>query len=224
MNDCDVFVHVWFDKKDNGKFFDSAQPHQDNRVDYQRSDSIEIIKSLCNPVKIIVEPQRDFSDYTKNFVSAPTARQPQLASLFYGISKCIYLKEQYEKEKYFKYDCVVRARLDLYYEQDIKFQFTAKELEYMYCPAKWQDIRMNDCPGLGDYTMIDCFNFSNSNNMKKFAETYKRLPELNAIIFPPFGENYLGYVVRKIHNIEVKTLPLEVEISQRILSPGMWPK
>ena len=215
---ADIFFHTWFNPERVGERFFGAQPSQANKIGKEQPDTKEILLKAYNPLKYIIEPQRDFSR-ARGLRQAPTAVQEHLMSMFYSIWKANELKREYEKAHGFIYDCVVRLRFDLVFDQQICFKDYAEYLdEYLITSKKFQDEREDHRFIHGEYTMTDIFVFSSSENMDKFSGVYPEYEFINSQIYPPFGENTLGYHCKVTHGLKVKTIPVTYEIMHRIIN------
>ena len=216
--DADVFFHTWFDPSKAGQKFDSAQAHQNGNVGAIHPDTVKILMENLKPVSYKIEIPKDseFVESTRNYMSSPNADQAKLMSLFYSLKYANDLKRAHEISNNFVYDIVVRLRMDLHYSAPVNFMDFKNHLDHVITSEKFQLKRMGDVPGLGNYTMDDIFAVSSSSNMDKYSEVFSRMGELNSTISPPYGENYLGYVVRTIHKIPVAVAPVDIEIMHRI--------
>ena len=94
-NDTDVFVHSWSTVLEN-----------------------EIINTY-KPKKHLIEPQIIFDIPT--YVGGDDNRTQSHYSRWCSAKKVIDLKNEYEKENNFKYDCVMLARFDLAWQSDLIF-------------------------------------------------------------------------------------------------------
>lgn len=147
--ETDVFIHCWNDSDER---------------------SSEILK-LYQPKKFKCEKQLIFSDltdqYHRNLVDS---RIPQLtqniASNWYSLNKSDLLRQAYESENNFKYDCVIHSRFDIKIE---KFSELSK---YNFTEFHVLDCHQSSKPQKYKNSFIDYFFFSNSSNMTKFANLY----------------------------------------------------
>ena len=212
-NNADVFYHTWWDESLDGTPFDSAQPHQIGSVGKWDSTNIKILETLNAKNSIIQKPM--------NFIvsglrSSPTANQNSMCSVFYSQWRSGLLKSKYENDNNFKYDVVIRARLDIVYNGVIDINNIGIKSSTLVLANKWQDIRQSLIPGLGDYTMDDNFAIGDSATMDTYLSVYPNMANLNAKIHVPFAENYLGWHCKKDNNIQVETHNFLIEISHRI--------
>lgn len=91
-NDIDVFVHTW------------------------TVDQEDAIRQLYKPIAIKTEKQRMFSkDKRRGY------RKNNHFSRWYSTKQAVELKREYEKQKGFKYDCVMVARFDIAWNVDVVF-------------------------------------------------------------------------------------------------------
>lgn len=207
----DVFLHMWYDPELSGKPFNTAQPHQANSVGKYVPGSDEIILNELNPRGYIFEPQREFP-WARSLKTTDTAVQESLVSMFYSMYQANELKKNYELKNEFKYDVVIRTRLDLYYFHPIIIANYLDIInENLVTSLRFQSSRMDSG------TLTDIFAFSNSRIMDVFASVYPNYLECYNNSWPPFGENILGYWVRTKNSVSVAMVPLEYEILHRVV-------
>lgn len=221
---ADVFIHSWYSKECDNLPFDSAQPQQTNRVGTWKPDSDKIILNSLNPKAFQFEPPNDFSEFN-HLKNISTAVQTKIASIFYGIYKANELKKNYEKENNFKYDVVIRTRIDLLYDNPISLE-KINQLDFsenqIYTPSSYQKQRQDDSYPIssgGEYSsMTDIFLIGSSSVMDKMSDTYLHFEKIHSEIYPnPYGEAYLGYNVRHKHNIKSKIFDYNMQIMHRVI-------
>jgi hypothetical protein len=170
-NDTDVFVHSWSTVLEN-----------------------EIINTY-KPKKHLIEPQIIFDIPT--YVGGDDNRTQSHYSRWCSAKKVIDLKNEYEKENNFKYDCVMLARFDLAWQSDLIFDEydhkyfwtgmwpkkildgrTLHDLEY------WQLRETHSSFGTvwhgyphTDDGLLGTWFFSNSENMNNFSRLFDNLNE-----------------------------------------------
>lgn len=211
--EVDVFCHGWFDPTTVGESFVSAQPAQSGRVGKVHPETEPIIWAILDPTKYILEPSTEFT-FADDLKQAPSAIQRNLANMFYSM----YMADVLRRRSGVDYDMVVRVRYDLWYQNPIILSQYQDDVDagFICTSKKFQDERMN--PNFhGGYTLTDIFAFGNSDVMRKFSDTYLNFAMMNTKIDPPFGENYLGYQTRVLHQIPIKTLELEYDILHRVM-------
>lgn len=182
-NNCDVFIHAWWNEEEVGDRYRLEKTHRS----VVKKNTPEKIRELYNPKRIQLEKQRKFDKdkyikymgkykkrsklYGAGNDDENTINQGRTAawqSMFYSIYKSNELKKQYEKEKNFKYDAVIRCRFDL----RVVFPIIAQKLElnnYIY--AK------DDCTHTS-FCVNDHLAISSSQNMDIYSDTYNHLDEL----------------------------------------------
>jgi len=108
--DVDVFVHSWFDVSDLGKKYEIGGHKAEPSI--IPLDTVDKMFKLYNPVKALLERQRDFP--TEMGGNRPS-HVPAIftVSKLFSMRACQLLKEQYEEEKGFRYDIVGNVRFDL---------------------------------------------------------------------------------------------------------------
>ena len=221
-NITDVFIHTWYDSSCDNQPFDSAQPAQeDGRLGVWKPNTDQILKQELTPKSILCESPNSFDQFS-HLSGLGSAVQTKLASLFYGIWKANELKKEYEEQNNFKYDLVIRTRLDLSYPEPVILSHGLGPNE-LVVPHSFQHHRMNDSYPLttgGDYgSMVDIFAYGNSEIMDKFCSVYPEYEHIHSLITPnPYGECYLGYQVRKKHNISLKLENIDLEILHRVVN------
>ena len=174
-NDTDIFVHSWSTILEN-----------------------EIINTY-NPKKHLIETQIIFD--IPGYVKGDFNRTQSHYSRWYSAKKVIDLKNEYERENNFKYDCVMLARFDLAWQTDLIFEehnqknfwtgkWPKKILDgRMLSDVEYWKIRDTDSnfdtvwwgyPHNGDGLLGSWF-FSNSENMNKFSRLYDNLNEYTKV-------------------------------------------
>jgi len=120
--ECDIFVHTWiYDGYNPGVFGFWCKEYEPDQYDLGLKEDRIIdgdIFKMYHPKKIIVEsPDRKF--FEKKVKKNTGYKEEFFNSLmmYYGIYKSNDLKKQYEQERGFKYDCVLRCRFDTQFEQ-----------------------------------------------------------------------------------------------------------
>jgi hypothetical protein len=217
IENMDVFLHAWFDENTIGQPYDSAQNSQTSKVGVVHPQTRELLLDELKPVDYIIESQKEFP-WTQTFTSLPEANQETMASIFYSVYTANLLKRKYELLNDFKYDLVIRARYDLWYDHSINVLDYLDEAKTKIVTAeKFQGLRNNPSFIHGDYTLTDIFAFSTSKLMDIFCDTYPHMSFINTQINPPYGENYLGFRVRVMSGVQIHCTPLEYEILHRVV-------
>ena len=209
-NNATVFCHYWFGEGE----FRSAQPHQDKKLGSYHPDTQIMLGTKLKAYMVQEDKPKDddFLEMTKDFNSHPTAQQHHLMSLHYSIACANNLVKMAEMHRKKRYDVVVRCRYDLIFEKEVIISEIPTSI---VTAAKYQDVRMDNRLGLGDYTMDDLFAYSNSVYMDIYSSVFQHMQAINKEISPPFGENYLGYLVRKKFMLPVTTKDISVKIYGR---------
>jgi hypothetical protein len=200
-NDCDVFIHTWFDPTSDVTF-DSAQPTQDGNVGTQNKDTLQILSEL-KPVSVKHEKQIDFTDYVSGLSGFQTNRMFQMASMFYSASEAHKLAKHSSRT----YDIIVRTRLDLIYQKPLRL--SVSDLSKMYSAEKWQYVRTED------YSVSDSFMFSSPTNMDVVAEAYDKIRTIHSDVICRTSEHFVGYLLNQ-KGIETTSYPVDVEIAHRL--------
>jgi hypothetical protein len=217
IENMDIFLHAWFDSSMIGKPYDSAQPAQDGKVGIAHEKTEELLLDDLRPVDYIIESQKYF-EWADKLRGLPDANQQKMASIFYSMYTANLIKRHYELANNFKYDLVIRTRYDMCYRHPINvLDFTELAKTHIITSEKFQGMR-NDPNFLhGWYTLTDIFAFSSSENMDVFCDTYPHMEYINSQIYPPYGENYLGYRTRVMGKLPIHCEALDYEILHRVI-------
>jgi hypothetical protein len=222
----DIFVHTWYDSSCDNKPFDSAQPAQADRVGIWKPDSDVILQDTLEPTVLMCEKPNDFPEYAE-LPGPPSAVQSKIASIFYGMWKANELKKAHEEANGFKYDLVIRTRLDLWYRKQVVIKDLLRPEEsldeFVYTPHMYQAHRQGDeyytAEGVRYSSLSDTFAFSNSENMDKFCSVHPDFLKLHGILYPyVYGESYLGYQARHHHQLKIALADIQYELMHRIMN------
>lgn len=165
-NNCDVFIHSWFDESMIGKNYSS-------RWDYKVGENITTNAiNMYNPKLYNFESPIDFSykvdKYDEDRVLGVYPRIIKTShSMFYSIMKCNELKSEYEKNNNFKYDCVIRARFD--YNLTTKIDVSKLDLNNVYV----NNGCMHEKLCVNDHIAI-----SNSVNMDYYSDVFNNIDNI----------------------------------------------
>jgi len=176
VNNVDVFVHSW------------------------STDLEKEIVDAYHPKKYLIEPQKVFN-IPKYIKGKNETRKQTHYSLWYTRQASVQLKNEYEQENNFKYDCVMLARFDLAWQSDLIFE--DYDQQYFWVgkwPKKIKKGRMlkdvdywklsnggknNDkletkwwgYPHNRERGILGMWFFSNGNNIDKFVTLFNCLDE-----------------------------------------------
>lgn len=228
----DIFVHTWYHPDFDEQPFDTAQPAQAHRVGKWKTGSDKILQESLNPTVLLCERPNDFEEHA-DLPGPGSAIQSKIASIFYGMWKANELKREHEEKQGFKYDIVIRTRLDLLYEfpvviSDILFPFQTAEIESklsdtVYTPHMYQVHRQEDeyfdNEGTKYSSLSDTFAFGSSDSMDKFCSVYPNFLTLHKILHPyVYGESYLGYQARHVHKLNIALANIRYELMHRVMN------
>lgn len=211
-NITDIFVHTWYDKNCDGKPFDSAQPNLTNNIGKWLPNTDQFLTETL-PIKdksmILCESPRSFEEFS-HLENRESAIQTRLASMFYSAWACNKLKSNFELEHGFRYDVVIKTRIDIFYHKPVILKDIVDENlnTNVYVPEMYQHMRVNDsypAKSGGTYSSLsDTFAIGSSDNMDRFCSVYENFSTIHGEIFPyVYGEAYLGYVVRGVYDIPI---------------------
>lgn len=115
LNEVDVFIHTWNVDNESKKKYDNPKTKTVNIFDCSVQDYL----NMYSPVRSSVE---DFES-TKYVNNVSPAQKYRI--MYYSIFKSNELKTQYEIEKRFKYDYVIRCRPDLFFVESLTLSHLA---------------------------------------------------------------------------------------------------
>ena len=142
--DCDFFIHTWFDTNFSFRVYD---------------DMINLFK----PKKILIEEQIIFDKEGRKQAPWNTPLQ-NLLSMYYSMFMGNQMKCQYEEEKGFKYDFVIKMRSDLKIHRPIPLEEIQKDKLALY---KWTQ--------LGYTGSSDVFAVGSSKIMDIYSDLYNKV-------------------------------------------------
>ena len=121
-------------------------------------------------------------------------------SQLYNIKLCDDLRTKYESENNFKYDVVIRSRMDVFYFNSFEeSELSQAKNGSILIPEEWDFKIVNDC------AVSDSFAMSNSKNMEIYSSLYEQFDKYfdNGILFHP--ETLFGHhiAVNKLQRIKV---------------------
>ena len=172
-NNCDVFIHSWFDDSMIGENYSSRWNYKVNQN--ITTDAI----NLYNPKLYKFEPPIDFNykvdKYDEERVLGVYPRIIKTShSMFYSIMKCNDLKLKYEQDNNFKYDCVIRARFD--YNLNTKIDVSKLDLNNIYVNngCTHENLCVNDHISISNSDNIDYYSdvFNNIDNIYNKGSRY----------------------------------------------------
>lgn len=167
--DVDIFLHLWFDKKDVGRngFSNTSKIAKKEHYngDIIKNDTVEKLIDLYKPKNILSEPQYDCNHFIKSDynqrgnLTSPFATYSQYLSTH----RCIDLKKQYEKENNVEYDVVIKCRYDI----DM-----VKNLDLGNYKFEQNDMFFHDDVNNKNRTIVnDGLFFGNNDEMSKMLST-----------------------------------------------------
>lgn len=186
--DCDVFVHTW--------------------TDGFSIENIEKIKELYNPKMIQIDKcHTPLCNYSSLRYIYGAHKIYDMCSQYDSIAKANKLRNIYEIENNEHYDCVIRCRLDLHFNERI------------YLENYSMDVLHTRLENVCKYNGLHSdFAFSNKNIMDQYAKcidnilpNYQRLHRENPLNIPEnlmlASELILGQTIRYVYEIPVEEHP-----------------
>ena len=175
-NNADVFVHTWYDPSEVGQRFCGKKEKEKNFINKTtlEENTPELIEKYFKPKGFLHQKQIQFVDNEVLDMSPSDPKNPYYnkwyirpqfcLSMFWSIMKCNELKNDYEKEKDFTYDAVIRTRFDLRMTREYKMsQF---DLNFIHANGHSH----------ASYAKQDVFAFSNSSNMDCYSNVFSGIP------------------------------------------------
>jgi hypothetical protein len=152
--DADVFCHFWDTEGGN------IEPRK----------ALEVF----SPVTFSLETQRLFDTHPAQVTLTKHATSPNayqnVHSMYYSILQANLLKQRYEKEQGFTYDCEIRSRTDITFDKVFNWD------EFNSAPhSLW--LRNFDRSPAGK-SCADLFAFSNSKLMNIYSDCFQHMPRL----------------------------------------------
>lgn len=163
--DVDCFVHTWWDSS-----FENTQMEFSPQLTYGRKyvwekDTLELIKNLYSPKKILSEKQIEFKTF--DWCNYGLCTPMNLHSMFYSIMMSNNLKKKYEESENFKYDVVIRCRFDINFK-NYKLNLNTIDLDRLNA------FTIRPSP-LGYPIINDQFAVSSSQIMDIYSDVYTNL-------------------------------------------------
>jgi hypothetical protein len=218
-NITDIFIHSWFDESLIGTSFASSQPFQNGKLGSFSKKTVELLKSL-NPKKCIIEKPKDFSEFS-HLEDIPTAIQTHIASSLCSAHLCNNLKIQYEKENNFKYDLVIKTRIDCFYEKPINIidYLDDNWMEVIHVAYDYQHMRQDRYYPIsnGDkyISLSDTFAYGSSEVIDKYCSIFPEFENIFHKIYPyQYAECYYGYQATYKNKINVSMQNIKYNLSR----------
>ena len=195
----DIFIHTW-DK------LGFSCPYKTDSVLSSTNIKLSKINQLYNPKKIIIESS-DFVEHLKSEGDkyAPHLKgQPKhvghMASMFYKIYACNELRKLFELENNLNYDCIIRCRPDLVFNDSVVLPDKIEE-NTIWIPKfishhNW-------------YT--DQFAIGSSDVMDLYSSVYFDIPEYFQAKMDFYPEKFMFWALHK-KNINVKFTNVNFQI------------
>lgn len=188
-NRPDVFVHMWWDPEQIGKPF----THYANRIASGplQENSLTQIINLYKPVAMHYEPQIQFDGQKYNERKAEFITPFYSLSQRYSMMKCHKLRREYEQDRKFVYDAVLRLRFD--WKPSIPIIAADYNLDAISAPSQYPHKNGVD----------DSFAISSSKNMNVYSEMFDYIDE-----YWLQGVNFCDEVLM-MHHLTVNNIGVE---------------
>ena len=179
LGDCDVFMYI-----------------SDNKMAYKAKDFMTATEMV-----IVPDPKLDLSGI--NHIQAEERGGINgYMQMLYAMKKCNEMRLQYEKKNNFKYDRIIRSRLDVKYFNELPSDFDDYDIEnYIYIPDFhcWGVVQ-----GAG---YNDRFAVSNRNSMSIYLSEYDYIKKYSLMGHTVHAESSLYYHLN-YHNQKVRSVPI----------------
>jgi hypothetical protein len=181
--DTYVFIHYW--EVENQK---KAQRHSWSGREYIPFDE-SIYKIGDSPLVIKKEKFDERLPYLKEIAKQweEVDRHPRgqhrtdlgTLSMIYGIREAQKLREQYEAEHNFKFDCVMRIRFETTFSEERLIANVYQQKKYKEEMLKLENYDMNKLWFSNSHNPFeDIFTMSNSENMTKYSQCFENIVPL----------------------------------------------
>lgn len=164
----DVFIHTWDYLGSPLRGFDQML------INVSTQSALQRINKLYKPRRLVIEPAIKFPTiplmHERNFERRDVNG---VLSMFYKIRTCNQIKQDYENQHNFKYDCVIRARSDLLFMSP--FYITPSLApDKIYIPHGYDYEGINDQVAYGSSDLMDKYSttFDNINDMLQKGERF----------------------------------------------------
>ena len=158
---------------------------------------------VFNPTSFLLETQKIFDTAAQEFVSSeydfPSNRCQNLYSMHYSIFKANSLKKAQEIEQGFVYDCVIRSRTDIAFEEPFDFSEYNQDSDSIWL------CNFDKSPA-GGVACADLFAFSKSPQMDFYSSCFTNLPRLLAEHKHLFAETLLYNYLTPVHNLKLSKM------------------
>lgn len=218
-NITDIFIHSWFDESSIGTDFISSQPFQNGSLGSFSKDTVKLLKSL-NPKKYVIEKPNNFSEFS-HLENLPTAVQTHIASSLYSAYSCNNLKTQYEKENNFKYDLVIKTRIDCFYQKALNITDYLDDdwKNVLHVAQDYQHMRQNEYYPIsnGDkyISLSDTFAYGSSKIIDKYCSIFPEFEKIFDKIRPyQYAECYYGYQTTYKNKIKISMQDIKYNLSR----------
>ena len=198
FDSLDFFIHAWFDESRIGMGWDTSLPWNNGLMGTVQKNADSFILDFFKPKGHIIEKYRTQEFLWANEVrSHETVRQDAILSQFYSQYISNNLKLEYEREYGFKYDLVLRSRLDLLYQhfRPLETYLESAALGILV-PATYQNTHPN-MPA-----MVENCNIATSEHMDILCGVYPNFKSIQVRAKFPFTPNY-QYVQVNDHGINI---------------------
>jgi hypothetical protein len=194
---ADVFIHTW-DLNVDGRFA-NAKPFQTK----SKTDILHELKPIVLGIENFEYTKKQFKNISGN-----------ISPMFYSIARANSFKQQYERDFNFKYDLIIRSRMDSMYEETIPQNEIDECLNKDLVFVRFSGINKNEYSCRQNFNfcgqpfVADNFAFGNPKTMDVYSRAYFNLEKFNSNV-PEINlglqlrENKIEY---KWSNIKFKSL------------------
>jgi len=171
LHDTDIFIYTW----DTYGFWTPNDDHKNGVFPTENINS-DFISNIVKPKLYKIENLEEHRDKIIEYVKLIKqkryhfVRPFNIASMWYSLHNCDLLRRKYEKENNFKYDIIVRARLDAELTKPIELS-----TNFTICSDMWGEPR--------EEGYSDAFFFGNNKQMTQILDMLLYFEEIGKIPF-----------------------------------------
>lgn len=183
--DVDIFIHTW-DKLGFSCAFKTDNTLNDTSTKLAEAEKLYKPKSIIvESVDFVEELKRQGDEYAPHLKNEPK-HVGHMASMFYKIYACNELKNKYQRESGIEYDCVVRCRPDLLFQNKVTIP-TEKKAGVIWTP------RALSSPDWYN----DQFAVGAPNDMDLYSSVFFDIPEYFRARMEFYPEKFLVWALQK---------------------------
>ena len=177
---------------------------------FGREKNIDFLVKKFSPKKLVVNEKSFYTEKIGSDILSKNHRHIPSESYwnnsiwaFYNVMMCNNLKKEYEIENGFRYDIVIRSRMDLFWFREVNEQEIELARENIVLPWDWAFRSGPPWNGRYPFGFADVYALSSSELFDFYSNAYNFIPEFSSI-YPYAPESLLGYYLKDQPVKEVK--------------------